>query len=100
MIPFALDLISTFVTGSTLPVATTDRTMAPRSAVASRDGSMSVDAPRRLENPHAAAPSRMTTAAAASHFPRPALSNVEGPFFIYASCLAPAMLSDTSCDDL
>jgi hypothetical protein len=53
-----------------------------------------------LEKPHAAAPSRMTTATAASHFFRPALSNDEGPFVISASCLAPAVLRDTSCDDL
>ena len=30
MMPFALDLISTFVIGSILPVATTDRTIVPR----------------------------------------------------------------------
>ena len=38
MIPFAFDLISIFVIGSTLPVATTDLTIVPRSTVASRDG--------------------------------------------------------------
>ncbi len=34
MMPFALDLTSTFVIGSTLPVATTDTTMVPLSTVA------------------------------------------------------------------
>ena len=33
MMPFALDLISTFVVGSILPVATTDLTIVPVSAV-------------------------------------------------------------------
>ena len=47
MMPFAFDLISTLVIGSTLPVATTDRTIVPRSTVASFDGSMSTDAPLR-----------------------------------------------------
>src|SRR5207247_7826619 len=47
MMPFALDLISTFVIGSTLPVATTDRTIVPRSTIAMRDGSTSRDAPFR-----------------------------------------------------
>ena len=39
MMPLAFDLISTFEMGSTLPVATTDRTMVSCSTVASRDGS-------------------------------------------------------------
>ena len=33
MMPLAFDLISTFVIGSTLPVATTERRMVPRSTV-------------------------------------------------------------------
>ena len=44
MMPLAFDLISTLVIGSTLPVATTDLTIVPRSTVASRDG---VDVGRR-----------------------------------------------------
>ena len=60
MMPFAFDLISTLVIGSTLPVATTERTMVPRSTVASFDGSMSTDAPRRVTNPAAAAPTTAT----------------------------------------
>ena len=47
MMPFAFDFTSIFVTGSTLPVATTDRTIVPRSTVASLDGSTSTDAPFR-----------------------------------------------------
>ena len=45
MMPLAFDLISTLVIGSIFPVATTDRVIVPRSTVASRDGSMVVDAP-------------------------------------------------------
>ena len=45
MMPFAFDLISTLVIGSTLPVATTDRTIVPRSTVASFAESMSAPAP-------------------------------------------------------
>ena len=45
MMPLAFDLISTFVMGSILPVATTDRVIVPRSTVASFDGSMSGVAP-------------------------------------------------------
>ena len=37
MMPLALDLISTLVMGSILPVATTDRTIVPCSAIASFD---------------------------------------------------------------
>ena len=44
IIPFAFDLISILVIGSTLPVATTDLTIVPRSTVASFDG---VDIRRR-----------------------------------------------------
>src|SRR5688500_18691812 len=51
MMPFALDLISTLVIGSTLPVATTDRTIVPCSTVAIFDGSMLVDAPFSVEKP-------------------------------------------------
>ena len=45
MMPLAFDLISTFVIGSILPVATTDFVIVPRSTVAMRDGSMSGVAP-------------------------------------------------------
>ena len=38
MMPLAFDLISTLVIGSILPVATTDRTIVPRSTVAIFDG--------------------------------------------------------------
>ena len=48
MMPLAFDLISTLVIGSTLPVATTDLTIVPRSTVAIFDGSMSADAPFRV----------------------------------------------------
>ncbi len=58
MIPFAFDLISTFVIGSTLPVATTDFTINPRSTVASREASTLADAPFRVARP--AAPTTMT----------------------------------------
>src|SRR5688572_33140213 len=61
MMPFALDLISTLVMGSILPVATTERVIVARSTVASRDGSIVEDAPRSVENPHAAATARTTT---------------------------------------
>ena len=40
MMPLAFDLISTFVIGSILPVATTERARSPRSTVARRDGSI------------------------------------------------------------
>src|SRR6476469_2511698 len=92
MMPFALDLISTLVTGSTLPVATTERTIAPRSTVASLVGSMPVEAPLRMEYPHAAAVRRTMPAAAASHFHR--------DFLIPASCATSGAGRDTSCDDL
>ena len=51
MMPFAFDLISTLVIGSTLPVATTERTIVPRSTVAILDGSIVVEAPLRAEKP-------------------------------------------------
>ena len=45
MMPFALDLISTFVIGSILPVATTDLTITPRSTAASLESGISGDDP-------------------------------------------------------
>jgi hypothetical protein len=51
MMPLALDLISTLVMGSILPVATTERTIGPRSTVARRDGSMLVEAPLAVVTP-------------------------------------------------
>src|SRR5262245_41772678 len=60
MMPLALDLISTLVIGSTLPVATTDLTIVPRSAVATCDGSTSDAAPLSVANP--AAPATTSTA--------------------------------------
>ena len=68
MMPFAFDLISTFVMGSTLPVATTDRTIVPRSTVTTREASMEGVAPLRVVKPQMPA-TRMTTAAvkASSH---------------------------------
>ena len=60
MMPFAFDLISIFVIGSTLPVATTERTMVPRSTAASFEASMSTDAPRMVTNPATAAPTTAT----------------------------------------
>src|ERR1700704_831320 len=60
MMPLALDLISTLVMGSIFPVATTDRTIVPRSAVASFEASTPVDAPLSVPNPAAAAPTRTT----------------------------------------
>ena len=62
MMPFAFDLISTFVIGSTLPVATTDFTIVPRSTTASFDGSISGDAPFSVARP--AAPPTTTSATA------------------------------------
>ena len=47
MMPLAFDLISTFVMGSILPVATTDRVMVPRSTVAILEASTGV-APLRV----------------------------------------------------
>src|SRR5512138_1294197 len=61
MMPLAFDLISTLVIGSTLPVATTERTMVPRSTAATFEGSMGVDAPLSVEYPQA--PASSTTAA-------------------------------------
>ena len=55
MMPLAFDLISTFVIGSTLPVATTDRIIVPRSTVAIFEGSMSSEAPFSVEKPQAPA---------------------------------------------
>jgi hypothetical protein len=50
--PLAFDLISTFVIGSIFPVATTERAMVPRSAVASLDSGMSEGPPRYADAPH------------------------------------------------
>ncbi len=63
MMPLAFDLISTLVTGSIFPVATTDRVIGPRSTAARRDGSMALDAPRTVER-YAPAATSATTAAA------------------------------------
>ena len=68
MMPFAFDLMSTFVIGSTLPVATTDFTMVPRSTVASFEGSISGAAPFSVTRP--AAPPRTTTAAPSPMYKR------------------------------
>src|SRR5712692_5857056 len=69
MMPLALDLISTLVIGSTLPVATTDRTMVPRSTVAMRLESTSADAPLSVTSPYAAGTSTITPAAVTNgHF--------------------------------
>ena len=68
MMPFAFDLISTLVIGSTLPVATTDLTIVPRSTVASREASMSADAPFSVARP--AAPPSTTSATAAPMYRR------------------------------
>jgi len=62
MIPFAFDLISTFVVGSTLPVATTDFTIVPTSAAATFEGSTSGAAPLSVAMP--AAPPRAISATA------------------------------------
>ena len=51
MMPFAFDLISTFVIGSTLPVATTERRIVPRSTTAILAGSIVVEAPVRAVKP-------------------------------------------------
>ena len=45
MMPLAFDLISTFVIGSILPVATTDLTIVPRSTVASFEASSRASRP-------------------------------------------------------
>ena len=63
MIPFAFDLISIFVVGSTLPVATTDLTIVPRSTVASREASISGEAPFSVANPAAPPITTMATPA-------------------------------------
>ena len=84
MIPFAFDLISTFVIGSTLPVATTDLTIVPRSTVASRDGSMSGEAPLSVANP--AAPPTTSTATPTPMYRR------------FRDFLTPAFITD--CDEI
>ncbi len=63
MMPFAFDLISTLVIGSTLPVATTDRRIVPRSTTASCAGSIAVEAPVSAEMPQTA-PATIRTRAA------------------------------------
>jgi hypothetical protein len=55
------------VIGSIFPVATTDRTIVPRSAVATLEGSTSVEAPLRVARPAAAAPTSITAPMAAYH---------------------------------
>src|SRR5471032_3612268 len=68
IIPFAFDLISILVMGSTLPVATTDLTIVPRSTVARREASTSADAPFSVARP--AAPPSTTSATAAPMYRR------------------------------
>src|SRR5712691_3568417 len=68
MFPFAFDLISTLVIGSTLPVATTDFEIVPRSTVASRDASSSGDAPLSVARP--AAPPTTSSATPAPMYRR------------------------------
>ena len=53
MIPLAFDLISIFVIGSTLPVATTDLTIVPRSTAARCEASTSAAAPLSVARPAA-----------------------------------------------
>src|ERR1700730_3434361 len=62
MMPFAFDLISTFVSASSLPVATTDFTIVPRSTGAIRAGSTSGDAPLSVANPATAATATIASA--------------------------------------
>src|SRR5687767_2698460 len=62
MMPFALDLMSTFVMGSTFPVATTETAMVPRSTVAIRAGSIAADPPPNADSAQKAIPTRMTPA--------------------------------------
>src|SRR5262245_63601984 len=60
MMPFAFDLISTLVMGSILPVATTERTIVPRSTVARRDSGIDGAGPRYADAAQAT-PTRATT---------------------------------------
>ena len=62
MMPFAFDLISTLVIGSTRPVATTDRRIVPRSTTAICAGSSVVEAPVSAEMPQTV-PARIRTRA-------------------------------------
>ena len=62
MMPFALDLMSTFVMGSTFPVATTETAMVPRSTVAIRAGSIAADPPPNAESAQRAMPATTTHA--------------------------------------
>ena len=64
MMPLAFDLISTLVMGSTLPVATTERVIVPRSTTAIFEGSMAGAAPLSRAKPQT--PPTSTTTAAAS----------------------------------
>src|SRR4051812_17895623 len=64
MMPLAFDLSSTLVTGSTFPVATTERTIVPCSMVAILDGSIGLDAPLSVEKPQT--PAMPITIAAAA----------------------------------
>jgi hypothetical protein len=68
MMPLAFDLISTLVMGSTLPVATTERVIVPRSTTAILDGSMAGAAPFRRANPQGPPTRTTTTAASSAHF--------------------------------
>ena len=61
MMPLAFDLISTLVIGSILPVATTDRTIVPRSGTATFAASTPDDAPLSLAAHAAPAPSSTRT---------------------------------------
>src|SRR6516225_7151522 len=56
--PLALDLISTLVNGSIVPVATTDLAIFPRSTVASLEGSMTWFGRRAAVSPSAPVASR------------------------------------------
>jgi hypothetical protein len=68
MMPLAFDLISTLVIGSTLPVATTERVIVPRSTTAILEGSMAGAAPFRRVNPQAPPTRTTATAASSAHF--------------------------------
>src|SRR5258705_6481362 len=62
MMPLAFDLISTFVIGSTLPVATTERRIVPCSTAMILAGSMVVEAPVRAVKPQMPATTSRTRA--------------------------------------
>src|SRR5262245_35056397 len=65
MMPFAFDLISTLVMGSILPVATTERTIVPRSTVASRESGIAGAGPRYADAAQATT-ARATTPSAST----------------------------------